>query len=76
MALIIAFIRLGKLPLSLSVETGGTAVCPTSTPSSGWMLGLELSPIFSFHVGPREKICVGGKSENGKLTRIFKWHHK
>ena len=51
-------VTLGKQPVSLSVEAGGAAVRPSSTPSPGWILGFELSPIFNFHLGPGEKIKV------------------
>jgi hypothetical protein len=54
--------RLGKQPLSLSVEAGGTAARPANTPSPGWILGFELSPIFNFHIGPGEKIRLRGKN--------------
>ena len=49
-------VTLGKQPISLSVEAGGTAVRPAGTPNPGWILGFELSPIFNFHIGPGEKI--------------------
>ena len=51
-------VTLGKQPISLSVEAGGTAVRPAGTPNPGWILGFELSPIFNFHIGPGEKIEV------------------
>lgn len=41
-----------------STEAGEAAVRPSSTPSPGWILGFELSPIFNFHLGPGEKIKV------------------
>ena len=49
-------VTLGRQPVSLSVEAGGTAVRPAGTPNPGWILGFELSPIFNFHVGKGEKI--------------------
>jgi hypothetical protein len=51
-------VTIGRQPVSLSVEVGGTAVRPDGTPNPGWILGFELSPIFNFHVGPGEKIKV------------------
>jgi len=51
-------VTIGRQPVSLSVEVGGTAVRPEGTPNPGWILGFELSPIFNFHVGPGEKIKV------------------
>jgi len=49
-------VRIGKQPVSLSVQAGGTAVRPAGTPNPGWILGFELSPIFNFHLGPKKKI--------------------
>jgi len=51
-------VTIGRQPVSLSVEAGGTAVRPAGTPNPGWILGFEFSPIFNFHVGPGEKIKV------------------
>jgi len=55
-------VRIGKQPVSLSVEAGGTAVRPAGTPNPGWILGFELSPIFNFHLGPKKKIKLRGDS--------------
>jgi hypothetical protein len=55
-------VRIGKQPISLSVEAGGAAARPAGTPNPGLILGFELSPIFKFHVGPGQKIKVRGKS--------------
>jgi hypothetical protein len=49
-------VRIGRQPVSLSVEAGGTVVRPEDTPNPGWILGFELSPIFNFHLGPKEKV--------------------
>ena len=51
-------VTIGRQPVSLSVEAGGTAVRPSGTPNPGWIWGFELSPIFNFHVGPGEKVKV------------------
>lgn len=49
---------IGRQPVSLSVEVGGTAVRPEGTPNPGWILCFELSPIFNFHVGPHDETKV------------------
>lgn len=54
-------VRIGKQPVSLSIEAGGVATRPSGTPNPGLILGFEISPIFNFHVGPGEKIKVRGK---------------
>jgi len=54
-------VRIGKQPVSLSIEAGGLAARPSGTPNPGLILGFEISPIFNFHVGPGEKIKVRGK---------------
>jgi hypothetical protein len=38
-------VRIGKQPISLSVEAGGAAARPAGTPNPGLILGFELSPI-------------------------------
>ena len=55
-------VRIGKQPVSISIEAGGALVRPAGTPKPGWILGFELSPIFNFHLGPGVKIRGrGGK---------------
>lgn len=54
-------VKIGKQPISLSMEAGGAAARPAGTPNPGWILGFELTPIFNFHLGPGEKIQVRGK---------------
>ena len=49
-------ITIGRQPVSLSVEAGGTAVRPAGTVNPGWILGFELTPIFNWHLGPKEKV--------------------
>ncbi len=49
-------VTLGKQPVSMSVEAGGAAARPANTASPGWILGFEFTPIFNWHVGPREKV--------------------
>lgn len=55
-------VRIGRQPLSVSVEAGRTAVRPDGTPDPGWILGFEFSPIFNWHVGPGQKIKLRGKT--------------
>ena len=54
-------VRLGKQPISMSIEAGGAAARPAGTPNPGLILGFEISPIFNFHLGPGEKVKVRGK---------------
>jgi hypothetical protein len=49
-------IRIGRQPLSVSAEAGGTAARPHDAPNPGWILGFEVTPVFNFHLGPRQKI--------------------
>ena len=44
-------VTIGRQPVSLSVQAGGTVARPAGTPNPGWILGFEVSPIFSFHLG-------------------------
>jgi hypothetical protein len=53
-------VRIGKQPVSLSIEAGGVAARPAGTPNPGVILGFELSPIFNFHIGPGQKVKVRG----------------
>jgi hypothetical protein len=55
-------VRIGKQPVSLSIQMGGAAARPAGTPNPGVILGFEISPIFNFHLGPGEKIKVRGKT--------------
>ena len=55
-------VRIGKQPVSLSIEAGGVAARPAGTPDPGLVLGFELSPIFNFHLGPGQKVKVRGKA--------------
>jgi hypothetical protein len=45
-------VRIGRQPVSLSVETGGSLGSPSGTPNPGLILGFEVSPVFAFHIGP------------------------
>jgi hypothetical protein len=54
--------RLGKQPFSISFEAGGAAARPSGLGNPGWILGFGITPIFSFHLGPHQKIRVRGKS--------------
>jgi hypothetical protein len=47
-------IHMGRQPISLSFEAGGTVAQPSGQPKAGWILGFEVSPIFKFHLGPGE----------------------
>jgi hypothetical protein len=53
--------RVGKQPFSIAVEAGGAAARPSGLGNPGWILGFEMSPIFSFHLGPNQKVPVRGK---------------
>jgi len=55
-------LRIGKQPVSLSVEVGGFVATPPNTPNPGWIFGFELSPIFNWHLGPGEKVRLRGKN--------------
>ena len=54
-------VRLGKQPISMSIEAGGAAARPAGTRNPGLILGFEVSPIFNFHLGPGQKVKVRGK---------------
>jgi hypothetical protein len=56
-------VTIGRQPVSLSVEVGGTAVRPEGTPNPGWILGFELSPIFNFHVGPHDETKIKARKQ-------------
>jgi hypothetical protein len=49
-------VRIGKQPVSLSVEAARAAWKPESGPDPGWIIGFEITPIFNFHIGPGRKI--------------------
>jgi hypothetical protein len=53
--------RIGKQPFSIAFEAGGAAARPSGLSNPGWILGFEITPIFSFHLGPHQKIRVRGK---------------
>lgn len=57
-------IRIGKQPISCSIEAGGAAARPSGTPNPGLILGFEVSPIFNFHLGPGQKVRVRGKVDS------------
>jgi hypothetical protein len=44
-------LRIDKHPLSLSVEAGGSVARPGGTPAPGWIFGIEVTPIFKWHLG-------------------------
>ena len=54
-------VRLRKQPVSLSIEVGGVAARPSSTRNPGVIIGFEITPIFNYHIGPRQKIRLRGK---------------
>ena len=56
-------VRIGKQPISFSVEAGRVATRPAGTPNPGWIFGFEMTPIFNFHLGPGKKIDLRGKKE-------------
>ena len=41
---------IGRQDVSLSVEVGGAARKPSTTPRPGWILGIEFGPIFKGHI--------------------------
>jgi len=43
-------LRIGKQTVSLSIEAGGAAMEPSTSPSTGWIIGIEFSPIFKGHI--------------------------
>ena len=53
-------VRIGKQPISMSIEAGGAAARPSGMPNPGLILGFEVSPIFNFHLGPGQKLKVRG----------------
>ena len=53
-------VRIGKQPMSMSIEAGGAAARPSGVPNPGLILGFEVSPIFNFHLGPGQKVKVRG----------------
>jgi len=53
-------VRIGKQPVSLSIEAGGALLRPADSPRPGWIMGFEFSPIFNFHLGPGTKIRARG----------------
>jgi hypothetical protein len=56
-------VRIGKQPVSLSVEAARAAWKPESGPNPGWIIGFAITPIFNFHIGPGEKIKLRGNAE-------------
>ena len=54
-------VRIGRQPVSMSFEAGRLASRPAGIANPGWIFGFELSPIFSFHLGPGERVKVRGK---------------
>jgi hypothetical protein len=56
-------VRIGKQPVSLSVEVARAAWKPKSGPDPGWIIGFEITPIFNFHIGPHRKIPLRGDAE-------------
>lgn len=61
-------ITIGRQPVSLAIEAGGTVARPADTPNPGWILGFEVSPIFSFHIGSGTKVKVR-KPEEAEARR-------
>ena len=57
-------VRIGKQPMSMSIEAGGAAARPSGVPNPGLILGFEVSPIFNFHLGP------GREGQGAGQTRV------
>jgi hypothetical protein len=55
-------VTLGRQPFTLALEVGRTAARPSGTPNPGWILGIEINPLFNWHLGPKQKIRLRGKS--------------
>jgi hypothetical protein len=56
-------VRIGKQPISLSVEVGGAALRPAHTPNPGVIIGFAITPMFNFHLGPGKKIHLRGDKD-------------
>jgi hypothetical protein len=53
--------KIGRQPFSIAFEGGGAVARPSGLGNPGWILGFEIIPIFSFHLGPHQKVRVRGK---------------
>ena len=67
-------VRIGKQPMSMSIEAGGAAARPAGTPNPGLILGFEVSPIFNFHLGPGQKVKVRGKKALRRTELEYRLH--
>ena len=56
-------LRLGHQPVNISVEFGRSVARPAGTADPGWILGFEFSPIFSWHLGPGQKVHLRGPKQ-------------
>jgi hypothetical protein len=56
-------IRIGKQPISFSVEAGRVLARPANTPNPGWIFGFEITPLFNLHLGGGKKIHLRGDGE-------------
>lgn len=54
-------LRIGKQPVNLSVEVGRAVARPSRTPDPGWIIGIEFSPLFNWHLGPGHKVKLRGR---------------
>ena len=43
-------VSIGRQMVSLSIEAGGAVTEPSTTPSTGWIIGIEITPIFKGHI--------------------------
>ena len=43
-------VRFGTQAISLAIEVGGAATRPSTTPNPGWIIGIEVTPIFRGHI--------------------------
>jgi hypothetical protein len=56
-------VRIGKQPVSISIEAGRAPWRPQSAPDPGWIIGFAITPIFNFHIGPHQKVRLRGDSD-------------
>jgi hypothetical protein len=60
-ATILPGVQVGKIanidrhPFSLSIEAAGAAANPAGVPNPGWIIGIEIPPIFKWHLGGAAK---------------------
>jgi hypothetical protein len=53
-------VRIGRQPVNISMEAGTTLSRPAGTAWPGWIIGIEITPLLNFHVGPGHVIELRG----------------